>query len=424
MAELLRTIKRYESGTYGLSEATKELREARHQLKVRDDHIERLVGQLNALESRIEDLDLENSDLRYFISSRKARRAITTHSNESCVQGKVSSGFDIFRPHFQKDPDAPATHSVQKRDSAAQRRKYQTRIRGVFLPRFPLTIVQLFQAVSKQNRSFKRTTLPSEAKQPSPVKRIAITPPPSGKLLEEYQKAWSEVVVLRKGLVEILQSVREQDATSDVKIESPILERLVAVLDGERLFGQHHGLAKEVESLSEENRGLKETIGELTRQAGSPPLSAGREKESMQQTSSPSQSTKTENETQTERTTEVTRQTSTSFLPPDKMDQGIQVAHTKLTMDSGNDAAPLEPIPETGPSKEQQKFEIEWNQRVQEYQTKLQEVEWELGKVKKELDQLSKKHDAALTEWNNKESDWTDQLDQKVHFLKIWSFRT
>lgn len=65
VAELMRTIKRYESGTYGLNEATKELRDTRHQLKVRDDHIEQLVQQLNALEARLEDLDLENSDLKY-----------------------------------------------------------------------------------------------------------------------------------------------------------------------------------------------------------------------------------------------------------------------------------------------------------------------------------------------------------------------
>ena len=60
----MRVVKRYESGTYGLNEATKELREAREQLKVRDDHIERLIEQLNALEERFEDLDLENNELR------------------------------------------------------------------------------------------------------------------------------------------------------------------------------------------------------------------------------------------------------------------------------------------------------------------------------------------------------------------------
>ena len=64
VAELMRAIKRYESGTYGLAEATKELRDARHQLHIRDNHIESLVSQLNALEARLEDLDLENNDLR------------------------------------------------------------------------------------------------------------------------------------------------------------------------------------------------------------------------------------------------------------------------------------------------------------------------------------------------------------------------
>lgn len=64
MAELIRVVHRYESGTYGLAEATKELKETREQLKIRDDHIERLIEQLNMLEERVEDVALENSDLR------------------------------------------------------------------------------------------------------------------------------------------------------------------------------------------------------------------------------------------------------------------------------------------------------------------------------------------------------------------------
>lgn len=64
MAELTRTVHRYESGIYGLGEAVKELNETREQLKIRDEHIERLIVQLNILEERIEDLALENSDIR------------------------------------------------------------------------------------------------------------------------------------------------------------------------------------------------------------------------------------------------------------------------------------------------------------------------------------------------------------------------
>lgn len=39
--------------------------------------------------------------------------------------------------------------------------------------------------------------------------------PNDNKLLLEYQKACSEVIVLRKGLVEILHSVREHDGNSN-----------------------------------------------------------------------------------------------------------------------------------------------------------------------------------------------------------------
>ena len=52
MAELKRTVHRYESGTYGLTEATRELREAKEQLTIRDDHIADLIQQLNHLELR------------------------------------------------------------------------------------------------------------------------------------------------------------------------------------------------------------------------------------------------------------------------------------------------------------------------------------------------------------------------------------
>jgi Mg2+ and Co2+ transporter CorA len=64
LAELIRTVHRYESGTYGLTEATKDLKETRDQLQIRNDHIEKLIEQLNTLEERLENLALENSDLR------------------------------------------------------------------------------------------------------------------------------------------------------------------------------------------------------------------------------------------------------------------------------------------------------------------------------------------------------------------------
>lgn len=216
---------------------------------------------------------------------------------------------------------------------------------------------------------------------PSP-KRAAVSSLPSSndKLTEEYQKACSEVIVLRKGLVEILQSVREQDGTSDVKIESPVLERLVDVLSSDRLFGHYGKVIQEISSVTGENKILRERILELE---SSPRLP----------------------------------QSSSDTLLPDtrnKADQAIQAMSSPLRMiDSGND-----PVPSMEPSVHQALYADEEVSRLTEqvagYQEKLHEVEKELDRVKRELEQLAGRHDASVADWSRKESDWKHQMNRKV----------
>ena len=63
---------------------------------------------------------------------------------------------------------------------------------------------------------------------------------------------------LRKGMREILDSVRNQDASSDVKIEAPEIERLLGILDARHLWGSYHpamGLKNRIEQLEGINSG-------------------------------------------------------------------------------------------------------------------------------------------------------------------------
>ncbi len=63
---------------------------------------------------------------------------------------------------------------------------------------------------------------------------------------------------LRKGMQEILDSVRSQDATSDVKIIAPEIEKLLGVLDARHLWGNYHpamGLKNRIEQLEGKNEG-------------------------------------------------------------------------------------------------------------------------------------------------------------------------
>ena len=63
---------------------------------------------------------------------------------------------------------------------------------------------------------------------------------------------------LRKGMQEILDSVRNQDASSDVKIQAPEIERLLGILDARHLWGSYHpamGLKNRIEQLEGINSG-------------------------------------------------------------------------------------------------------------------------------------------------------------------------
>lgn len=75
--ELKRLLQQYESGTYGLGEAIAELRDGREQLRIRDQQVEEFVQQLNYLETKMEDLLLENEALRLFARHSNSRWAQT-----------------------------------------------------------------------------------------------------------------------------------------------------------------------------------------------------------------------------------------------------------------------------------------------------------------------------------------------------------
>ncbi|KAI9553228.1 hypothetical protein GHT06_021124 [Daphnia sinensis] len=361
VAELIRMVHRYESGTYGLAEATKELKETREQLKIRDDHIERLIEQLNTLEERMEDIALENTDLR----------------EKYNVDSKV---FDL---------------PLKRMTLNQQRDAYQQEIQQLKEENMQLGL---------ENRSFKRALLRGGERQPPDVLSTPVTQP-NDKLLLDYQKACSEVIVLRKGLVEILHSVRQQDGSSDVKIESPILERLVTVLNSEKLFGHYDAYAdimNENSRLYGENKLLRERVREMKSATfitveHPPPIQS-----SPTRSSRPSSAAKTL-----------------------KTDKDIQVS--VKVVDSACDPHIVEDVPQPvvevhrPPSPKQETVVLqqavvenpcELTGQLQRYQQKLCDLELELDKVKHELHNVTEKHEASVINWQQRETDWMNQIAQ------------
>ena len=63
---------------------------------------------------------------------------------------------------------------------------------------------------------------------------------------------------LRNSLHEILDSVRNQDGESDVKIQSDSLEKILDIMDARHLWGKYHpamGLKFKIEKLEGANNG-------------------------------------------------------------------------------------------------------------------------------------------------------------------------
>lgn len=82
----------------------------------------------------------------------------------------------------------------------------------------------------------------------------------------EMQNKFENLMVendnLRRSLQEVLESIRTQDAQSDVKIQSESLEQVIAMLDARHLWGNYHpamGLKTKIERLEGMNTGISLT---------------------------------------------------------------------------------------------------------------------------------------------------------------------
>jgi len=62
--DLLARMMQYERGEYGLSEAVQEIKDCKAQIRIRDQNIEDLTSQVNNLEIKVNDSELENEELR------------------------------------------------------------------------------------------------------------------------------------------------------------------------------------------------------------------------------------------------------------------------------------------------------------------------------------------------------------------------
>lgn len=184
-----------------------------------------------------------------------------------------------------------------------------------------------------------------------------------------------------------------------MKIESPILERLVTVLNSERLFGHYDAyvdIITENSSIHGENRALRERIREMK---SAPP------------TPSP-------------RTPQVDRATSDERVS--LADQAVQVACevsdgcNNISFDMhglGKEEAEVQ-TSEVFPTPEAYQREAdlvnELKRQIIEYEYQLNELEQQLGQVRIDLIKLAERHERSSSHWQQQERNLVDEISRKV----------
>ena len=185
MTDLKRIVLRYEAGTYGLSEATRELRDTKDQLTIRDEHIATLIQQLNLME------------LRNGSESPAERR-------EKSKKGKS-----------QESPKETAANEQLQRLKEDNKRlnlevlSQTQNVKRLLKKKVSEKVAKIDATVQTAPTALTAPTAPTALNVPA----VAITE--NRQLQEEYEKARKEALLLRQGLVEILQSVRQHDGIAN-----------------------------------------------------------------------------------------------------------------------------------------------------------------------------------------------------------------
>ncbi|XP_059474825.1 centrosomal protein of 290 kDa-like [Neocloeon triangulifer] len=192
VTELSTQIQKLEQGEFGLPEALAESREMKRNLAVRDAEIARLIKTTNQLQASLDEIADQNLALRERF-------------------GIADEEVDISGVRDRRASERQRIESLLKQVAGLEQEKVTLKLQ--------LREARKGKGVLDQD---DKQSLQRESEQID------------FKLIVEENES------LRKGMHEILESIRNQDANSDVHLESNCLERLLEALDSRHVAGWYH----------------------------------------------------------------------------------------------------------------------------------------------------------------------------------------
>ena len=283
LSDAITKLRQYEVGEYGLKDAVDEIQGFKKALKARDKQIEELMNQANTLQYENGEVHEENSELREKLGLEKREK--TSKKLDSTELKKASNQKQQDRALMQvmqREIERLEEERIQlKTDNRKLAQQLGQRAAKLGLDADDLQAIQEYTEALK-NRRLGMTDL--EGNDPlhaikmhegsllvqkhldeknienaSLSKELNIQKTKYEDLLEENNK-------LRIGMHEILDSIKEQDGHSDVLVTSPVLEKLLTILDARHFYGEYKpamGLKTQMEKLEGANSQLREQLRRL-----------------------------------------------------------------------------------------------------------------------------------------------------------------
>ncbi|KAK6617062.1 hypothetical protein RUM44_005419 [Polyplax serrata] len=209
MSNLIIQLREYESSVFGLSDAVIKIKKLEKDILQKDLQAEKLVEICNNLEIKLDYLEEQNVALR-----EKLGLTVSEEVDTSGVSLRIKKDEELMK------------NLKYKLD-----RKEEELIKAKLKNRKIVTMLKMLPTDGAE--SVSNTVQLEESKQES-NKHVCL------EQTEKLKFIIKENDALRKGMHEILESIREQDGCGLVEVQSSCLERLLAALDSRHVSGWYH----------------------------------------------------------------------------------------------------------------------------------------------------------------------------------------